>query len=54
MQVNRGRPAQNTVAYAFTIILQPKQCTDLEDADISDTESDHISEPIDRINIESA
>ena len=35
-------------------MLQPEEYSDLEDSDITDVESDHISEPSDHRDIESA
>ena len=54
MVANKCKPARYTVAQALRILLQPEESSDLEDSDISDAESDHITEPSDHSDIESA
>ena len=54
MMAKRGRQARYTTAQAISVILQSEEHSDLEDSDITDAESDHISEPSDHSDIESA
>ena len=46
MVANRCKPARYTAAQAIGILLQPEESSDVEDSDISDDESDHITEPM--------
>jgi len=50
----RGRQAQYTTARAINVILQSEEHSDLDYSDITDAESDHISEPSDHSDTESA
>ena len=54
MMANKGKPAQYIVAPAVRILLQPDESSDLDESDISDAESDHISEPSDHSDIKTA
>ena len=54
MMAIRGRQARYTTAQAINVVLQSEEHSNLEDSDITDAESDHISEPSDHSDTESA